>query len=70
MIYVNCPTQQEHIKGILAGCSDIKYTFVQKKGIKLEFSVDTEDLDLAVTTAKALIKSDKIGAGLYFQVTK
>ena len=71
MIYVNCPTQQDYIKDVLENSNDeIKFKFESKAGIKMTFSVDTTDLDTAVTRAKSIIKVSKLGQALYFQVTK
>lgn len=71
MIYVNCPTQHDYIIDVLENSqTEIKFKFESKTGIKLAFSVNTEDLDLAVSTAKAKLKDSKLGQALYFQVVK
>ncbi|MFI3116217.1 MAG: hypothetical protein R3Y12_08785 [Clostridia bacterium] len=71
MIYVNCPTQQDFIiKTLEEYNSDVIFKFESKQGIKLSFSINTEDLDFAVKKAKEVIKSSSIGSSLYFQVTK
>ncbi len=71
MITVNMPTQQDRIIGLLENSSEeVKFKLESKAGLKLLFSVDTEDLDLAVAIAKKIIKSDEIGRNLYFSVTK
>lgn len=71
MIYVNCPTQHDYIIDVLENsASDINFKFESKAGIKLAFSVNTEDLDLAVSTAKSTLKESKLGQALYFQVVK
>ena len=71
MIYINCATQQDFvIKTLEADQGEIKYTFKEKKGIKLSFDVNTDNLDEAVKNAKAIVKATPIGTALYFQVTK
>lgn len=71
MITVNCPMKQEDVIAALSGSHDgIEFRFLDKKGIKLHFQVDTEDLDQAVATAKNVIKATPFGNVLYFQVTK
>lgn len=71
MIHINCPAQQDYIiKTLEESTEQIKFKFSSKSGIKLSFDVDTEDLDSAVTLAKSIIKSSKLGSSLYFQVTK
>ena len=71
MIYINCATNQDYVIETLTKSDEgIKFTFDKKTGIKLAFSVDTEDLDNAVTTAKSIIKASKLGSVIYFQVTK
>ncbi len=71
MIYVNCAAQQDDIINMLENYEgDIKFKFAGKKGIKIAFEVTTDDLDLAINQAKAIIKESKIGKALYFQVVK
>lgn len=71
MIFINCPTQHDYIIDVLENAEgDINFKFESKTGIKLAFSTNTEDLDLAVQTAKSTLKGSKLGQALYFQVTK
>lgn len=71
MIYVSCGVEADKIRNILESAEgDIKFVFVEKKGIKMSFETDTTDLDAAVRRAKDLIKATEIGKVLYFQVTK
>lgn len=71
MIYINCPLKQDFIIDLLENNNgDIHYKFVTKVGMKMQFEVDTTDLDAAIATAKSLIKSTEVGSVLYFQVTK
>lgn len=72
MIYINCPLKQDFIIELLEGHTegDIHFKFVSKAGIKMQFEVDSPDLDGAVALAKSLIKATEVGSVLYFQVTK
>lgn len=71
MIYINCPTQQDYIiKTLEESDEGVKFKFDKKNGLKLAFSVDTEDLDNAVKLAKSIIKGSPMGSALYFQATK
>lgn len=71
MIYINCPTQQDYIiKTLEESEQEIKFKFERKSGIKLSFSVNTDDLDKAVVLAKSIIKGSTLGSSLYFQATK
>ncbi len=70
MICINCPAQQDYVKDVLANSTgEIQYTFEKKDGIRLFFSVNTEDIDAACAAAKAAIKASPLGSALYFQVT-
>lgn len=69
MISIASAMQQEAIKELLekyAG-EDFSYTFKEKKGIKLFFEVNAEDLEAAAKNAKELIKAQPWGSVLYFQ---
>ncbi|MFI3227774.1 MAG: hypothetical protein R3Y09_10280 [Clostridia bacterium] len=71
MIYINCPTQQDYvIKTLEESKEGIVFKFDKKTGMKLAFTVDTEDLDNAVKLAKSIIKASPMGGALYFQATK
>ena len=48
MIYINCALKQDFIIELLeAHKEDIHFKFVSKAGIKMQFEVDTTDLDAA-----------------------
>lgn len=72
MIYLSCPIKQDFVIECLEKSKEdgIEFKFVEKKGIKLSFNVNIEDLDKAVAVAKKVIKATEIGSVLYFQVTK
>lgn len=72
MIYISCAMKQDFVIECLEKATEdgIKFKYIEKKGIKMTFEVDTQDLDNAVAVAKRLIKSTDIGSVLYFQVTK
>ncbi|MDV7718391.1 hypothetical protein GA840_00625 [Pediococcus ethanolidurans] len=70
MIAVNSPQKQDEIIKLLTEYDgEFKYEFVKKTGMKLEFKVTPDnDLDAAAKTAKGLIKGEKWGSVLFFQV--
>lgn len=72
MIYINCPMKSDFIIELLeASQTDgVSFKFIEKKGIKLAFEVNTEDLDKAIAIAKSTIKATEIGSVLFFQVLK
>lgn len=72
MIYISCGLNQDFVINLLEESKEegITYKYEGKKGITLSFSVDTEDLDKAITVAKQVIKATPIGSVMYFQVTK
>lgn len=71
MIFVNCPTQQDYIISTLENFDgEFKFKFDSKTGIKLAFTVNSDDLEGAVVTAKKVIKESPMGQALYFQVAK
>lgn len=72
MIYVSCPAKQDYIIKCLESTKDdgIEFKYVDKKGIKMSFDVNIDDLDKAVDIAKKAIKSTEFGSVLFFQVTK
>ncbi|OCN03862.1 hypothetical protein A4S06_04545 [Erysipelotrichaceae bacterium MTC7] len=69
MIKISCPMKQDYVTEIVEGIDKYNYKFEKKEGINLFFSVDTDDMDDAIATAKAAIKATEIGAVLYFSVT-
>lgn len=72
MIHISCGVSQDFIIELLEKepIDGITYKYEGKKGITLNFSVDTDDLDKAVATAKAAIKATEIGSVLFFQIGK
>lgn len=72
MICVSCPIKQDFIIELLEKYEgeDCQFKFVEKKGIKMKFSVNIEDKDKAIAAAKRIIKATEIGSVLYFQVTE
>lgn len=72
MIYISCGVKQDFIIELLenSDVEGIKYKYEGKKGIKLSFSVNTEDLDQAINIAKQAIKETEVGSVLYFQIAK
>lgn len=72
MIHISCGVSQDFIIDLLEKneVEGIHYKFVDKKGITLNFSVDTEDLDKAIAVAKQEIKATEIGSVLFFQISK
>ena len=71
MIYVTSGAMQNEIIHLLENTdAELSYTFVSKKGLKLAFEVNTEDLKKAVDLAKKIIKESDLGKTLYFQVTQ
>lgn len=72
MIHISCGVSQEFIIELLEKneVEGIHFKYEGKKGITLNFSVDTEDLDKAIAVAKQEIKATEIGSVLFFQITK
>lgn len=71
MIYISCGLNQDFVIDLLEHFDgEIHYKYESKKGIKLAFSVDTEDIDKAIATAKQAIKATEIGSVMFFQITK
>ncbi len=71
MIIIHCGAMQNELISLLEHAqSDIVFTYIEKSGIKLKFSVNTSDIQLAIDTAKAIIKESDLGKSLYFQVTR
>lgn len=72
MIYISSGVSQDFIIDLLekSEVDGITFKYEGKKGIKMSFSVNTEDLDHAMAVAKQTIKATQVGSVLYFQVTK
>lgn len=72
MIHITCGVSQDFIIELLEKepIEGITFKYEGKKGITLNFSVDTDDLDKAITVAKATIKATQIGSVLFFQISK
>lgn len=71
MITISCPIKHDFIIECLeASHEGINFKFENKTGMKLNFTVNTEDLDAAVALAKKTIKATEIGSVLYFQINK
>lgn len=69
MIYISSALKQQEIIDLLTTSDTTKYTFIEKKGIKLAFETDAENEKEAADMAKAMIKATDFGKVLYFQVT-
>lgn len=71
MIVVQSPLKREFIKDLLTSQTfeGLNFKFESEKGMKLYFSVDTEDLEGASKVAKKVIKGSEVGAALYFNVS-
>ena len=70
MITISSAIKQDFIIELLDGktYNDITFKFEGKKGIALQFSINTEDRAAAIAAAKAAIKATEVGKVLYFQV--
>ncbi len=68
MIVVNSGIMQNQIIKIVEECTDYKYTYVKKDGIKIYFNVDDADEESAAISAKKAIKEDSIGKTLLVSV--
>lgn len=69
MIFLNAPIQQTQIIDLLNNYNENGVTFElqSKKGMKLVFKTNMEDLEAAAKLAKATIKAEPWGSVLYFQ---
>lgn len=69
MIELSAPISQDKMIELLDGAEKdgVTFTFKEKKGIKLYFDVNTEDVDGAARIAKNTIKAEDWGSVLYFQ---
>lgn len=69
MISINVALSQDKIIDLLNSFDkeSITFTFKEKKGIKLFFETNAEDLEQAAKLAKAEIKAQPWGSVLYFQ---
>lgn len=72
MIYISCGVSQEYVIETLEKSEEAGITFKYegKTGIKLAFSVNTEDLDQAIAVAKQVIKATPTGSVLFLQYSK
>lgn len=72
MITISCPIKHDFIIDCLEASheTEIHFKFESKAGMKLTFSVNTEDLDAAIALAKKTIKATEMGSVLYFQINK
>ena len=70
-IYISCGLNQDFIIDLLEKSTEegISYKYEGKKGIKLQFTVNTDDVAKAMAIAKAAIKGTQIGSVMYFQIT-
>lgn len=69
MICINLATQQDFVIQLLEANEDPKFKFEKKEGIKLFFSSEIDN-QKAIESAKAVIKSSRLGQALYFQITE
>lgn len=70
MIYISCGVSQDFVIETLEGYKgEVSYKYEGKKGIKMEFSTDTDNFEMAAGIAKQVIKSTQVGSILYFQIT-
>ncbi|MBP1043695.1 hypothetical protein I6N95_21950 [Vagococcus sp. BWB3-3] len=71
MIELNAPVSQDKMIELLDGLEKdgVTFTFKEKKGIKLYFDVNSEDVDGAARIAKNTIKEQPWGSVLYFQAS-
>lgn len=67
MIIVNSPLMHDKIKNQLELNDEPSYTFVKKEGIRLYFETDADNDDVAVSTAKKVIK-EKVSDVIMFKV--
>ncbi|RST94186.1 hypothetical protein CBF35_10760 [Vagococcus salmoninarum] len=69
MIELNAPVQQDKMIEFLDGSEieGVTFTFKEKKGMKLFFEVNSEDVEEAARTARNAIKAQPWGSVLYFQ---
>lgn len=68
MIEINAALSQDQIIELLNNYDEngLTFTFKEKKGIKLIFETNGEDLEAAAKAAKAAIKAEAWGSVLYF----
>lgn len=71
MIELSAPIQQDKIIELLDGLekNGMTFKYKEKKGIKLFFEVETDDLVAAARLAKESIKAEPWGSVLYFQAS-
>lgn len=70
MIVITCALQHDFLINTIEKIETYNYKFEKKQGIKLTFSVDTDDLDAAIAEIKKAVKATEVGSVLYFQVAK
>lgn len=74
-ITIQTPLKNNEIKDLLDGSEldGIRFTFIGKKGIGLEFEAESilsnENVDAACSAVKKAIKGEDWGKVLYFSVT-
>lgn len=70
MITISSPIKQDFIIELLDGktIDGITYTYKEKSGIKLIFTISPDDKEKAIKVAKGHIKATEIGSVLYFQI--
>lgn len=69
-LIVNSPMMGEKISSLLCDYHEngVKFEFIKKTGMKLEFGVTGTDAQSAADLAKALIRGTEFGKVLYFSV--
>ncbi|MCH4057179.1 hypothetical protein [Lapidilactobacillus gannanensis] len=69
MIFLNAPIQQQQIIDLLNNYSEngVSFELESKKGMKLVFKTNMDDLEAAAKLAKSVIKAEPWGSVLYFQ---
>lgn len=68
MIEINSALSQDQIIDLLNNYNEegLTFNFKEKKGIKLIFETNGEDLEVAAKAAKTAIKAEPWGSVLYF----
>lgn len=69
MIELNAPIQQDKIIEFVDGLDieGMTFTFKEKKGLKLLFETNAEDVEVAARAVREAIKAQPWGSVLYFQ---
>ncbi|EPR14060.1 hypothetical protein [Ruminiclostridium papyrosolvens] len=70
-IVVNSALMGEQIISALTSYKEdnVKYEFISKIGMKIEFEVTEMEKTAAIDLTKKIIRSQDFGSALYFQVT-